>query len=70
MFLLWDEEKLKKLFELAQKMQLLECVHYAKQLVKYSFLDHLEKNVQSVKNVVKNLNYSSKNLPSHQHLYQ
>ena len=69
MFESWDEEKHKKSFEVAQKMPQLECVHFVKLLEKYLFLAHLVKNEQSVKNVVKNLNYSSKNLPSHQNLY-
>ncbi len=56
-FIHWDEEKVRKLFALVQKMQLLECVLFVKQLAKYSFLAHLERREQNVKNVAKNLNY-------------
>ena len=57
---LWDEGKPKKLFVLVQRMPPLECVHFVKQLEKYSSLAHLDKREQNARNVVKNLNYSSK----------
>ena len=56
----WDEEKPKKSFVLVQKMRQQGCALSVRLLVKFSFLAHLEKREQSVRNVVKNLNCSPK----------
>ena len=64
-FFQWDEEKLKKLFGLVLKMLQLECVLCVEQLVRYSFLVHLEKREQNARNVAKSLNYRSKSLSLH-----
>ena len=58
-FFQWDEEKLKKLFELGLKMLQLGCVLYVIQLVKYSFLVHQEKREENAKNVAESLKYNS-----------
>ncbi len=64
-FFQWDEEKLKKLFGLVLKTRQLECALCVEQLVKYSFLAHLEKREENVKNVAKSLNYNSKSWSLH-----